>query len=331
MTEGIELRPFAPADVPALTQLVHRAYAELGAQGLNFTAVDQTEATTLYRATAGASWVMVHGGRLVATVSVAVPASEMLRGMTDEASVAGRAWLNQLAVDPDYRGQGLARRLRDAAYEWCVSHGATSIGIDTAEPARHLVALYSAWGFEPVDHVQWAGKTYRSVVMTRSLDPATTADALADFWHGCRAQLPHLPRDVPAAWAFGATPAHADGLLALVLDGIKTGTATSLWDIEGGGEPIPYEGELSIILDGAGEPRALIETTDIRIVPFNEVDAEHASAEGEGDRTLAHWRAVHERYWREHSENPRGFEPDMPVVCERFRLLYSRRSNSIGS
>nr|WP_309491663.1 ASCH domain-containing protein [Microbacterium sp. Se5.02b] len=42
---------------------------------------------------------------------------------------------------------------------------------------------------------------------------------------------------------------------------------------------------------------------------------------GEGDRTLSHWREVHERYWREHSENPRGFEPDMPVVCERFRLL----------
>ncbi|MCR2783861.1 MULTISPECIES: ASCH domain-containing protein [unclassified Microbacterium] len=143
-----------------------------------------------------------------------------------------------------------------------------------------------------------------------------------DFWAGCRAELPQLPETLPEAWAFGATPAHADELLALVLAGVKTGTASSLWDYQESGDPLPQEGEFSIILDGEGAPRAVIETTRIRTVPFDEVDAEHAHAEGEGDRTLAHWREVHERYWRNHSENPRGYEPDMPVVCERFRLLY---------
>ena len=146
--------------------------------------------------------------------------------------------------------------------------------------------------------------------------------ALTEFWNHCREELPGLPDAVPAAWAFGATPAHADGLLALVLNGVKTGTSSSLWDLESTGEPVPLEGELSIILDGAGVPRALIETTRIRIVAFQEVDAEHAHAEGEGDRTLEHWRAVHERYWRDHSADARGYAPDMPVVCERFRLRY---------
>lgn len=65
-------------------------------------------------------------------------------------------------------------------------------------------------------------------------------------------------------------------------------------------------------------------STQIVIVPFDQVDAEHAGAEGEGDRTLASWRSSHERYWREHSENPRGFAPYMPVVCERFELLWPR-------
>jgi len=87
---------------------------------------------------------------------------------------------------------------------------------------------------------------------------------------------------------------------------------------------MPQVGDLSVILDGAGAPRAVIETTELRVVPFEEVDAEHAHAEGEGDRTLAHWRAVHERFWREHSENERGYAPDMPVLCERFRLVYPR-------
>lgn len=146
--------------------------------------------------------------------------------------------------------------------------------------------------------------------------------SLADFWTGCRARLPELPEALPEAWAFGATPGHADELLDLVLAGVKTGTASSLWDYDASGEPLPQEGEFSIILDGAGAPRAVIQTTRIRIVPFDEVDAEHAHAEGEGDRTLASWREVHERYWRAYSENPRGYEPDMPVVCERFRLLY---------
>lgn len=148
------------------------------------------------------------------------------------------------------------------------------------------------------------------------------AETLSAFWSDRRAEVPTLPEAVPEAWAFGATPDHADGLLDLVLRGIKDGTASSMWDYEATGDPLPEVGELSVILDGRGEPRAVIETTDLRVVPFDQVGEEHARAEGEGDRTLAHWRAVHERYWREHSENPRGYEPDMPVLCERFRLLW---------
>ncbi|MFB8188319.1 ASCH domain-containing protein [Microbacterium sp. NPDC055988] len=144
---------------------------------------------------------------------------------------------------------------------------------------------------------------------------------IQDYWRDARIAMPELPERLPEAWAFGATPEHADELLELVLAGIKVGTASSLWDYEQSGDPLPVVGELSIILDGAGAPRAVIETAAIDVVPFDEVDEAHAFAEGEGDRSLAHWREVHERYWRRHSENPRGYAPDMPVVCERFRLL----------
>nr|WP_258371179.1 ASCH domain-containing protein [Curtobacterium sp. MCBD17_021] len=145
---------------------------------------------------------------------------------------------------------------------------------------------------------------------------------VAAFWEARRRDSPDLPETVPLAWAFGATPEHADALLDLVLAGVKDGTASSLWDYEATGEPLPEVGEYSIILDGTDEPRAVLVTTAVRIVPFDQVDAEHARAEGEGDRTLAYWRAAHERYWREHSESPRGWASDMPVVCERFRLLW---------
>lgn len=150
-----------------------------------------------------------------------------------------------------------------------------------------------------------------------------TDSAIDRFWQECRAHLPALPAETPEAWAFGATPEHADGLVELVLAGTKRATASSMWDCEHVGEAIPVPGELSIILDGRDAPRALIETMAVDVVPFDEVTADHARAEGEGDRTLAAWRDIHERFWRDHSEDPRGFDPQMPVVCETFRVLYS--------
>ena len=145
---------------------------------------------------------------------------------------------------------------------------------------------------------------------------------LDDFWTARRLERPDLPVDMPETWSFGATPEQADALLQLVLDGVKVGTASSLWDYEATGDPLPAVDELSIVTDGSDAPRAVIETTLVQVVPFDQVDADHAWAEGEGDRTLEHWRAVHEAFWRAHSEHPRGFAPGMPVVCERFRLLW---------
>ncbi|GAA4397175.1 ASCH domain-containing protein [Fodinibacter luteus] len=124
----------------------------------------------------------------------------------------------------------------------------------------------------------------------------------------------------PPAWAFGATPEQADDLLALVLGGTKTATSSAHADYVSAGEELPAPGMLGIVLDGAGHPRALVVTTEVRVVAFDHVDAGHARDEGEGDRTLEHWRAVHERFFTEHAAG--GFQPDMPVVLERFRLLH---------
>jgi len=126
----------------------------------------------------------------------------------------------------------------------------------------------------------------------------------------------------PPAWSFGATPEQADKLLALVLDGSKTATAGALWNYESEGEPLPERGTLSVLLDGAGHPHALIEATEVSVVPFDEVSDEHAFLEGEGDRSLAYWREVHERFFTDVATHGRGFEPDMPVVLERFRVLH---------
>lgn len=157
--------------------------------------------------------------------------------------------------------------------------------------------------------------------------PVASDAAVRSFWDEARVAHPELPADPPEAWAFGATPEHADGLLALVLDGTKTATASSLADYdEPDSEPMPVVGLLSVILDGAGTPRAVLEVTGVDVVPFDEVTAEHAHAEGEGDRSLAAWREIHERFWRDYSAA--GFAPDMPVVCEHFRVVHPARPES---
>ncbi len=44
--------------------------------------------------------------------------------------------------------------------------------------------------------------------------------------------------------------------------------------------------------------------------------------EGEGDKSLAYWRKVHEDFFRdEYAACGLEFSQDIPVVCEEFELL----------
>lgn len=166
---GATLRPAVDSDVPALTVLVHAAYAELGAQGLNFTAVDQDERTTRYRTFAGSSCVVDDESELIATATVSFPPGEVLRGLSAVAREPATAWLNQLAVHPARRGEGHARLLLDRCLEHARDVGAIAIGLDTAAPATSLRRLYEHWGFRDREIIHWPGKSYDSVVMTRPL------------------------------------------------------------------------------------------------------------------------------------------------------------------
>ena len=122
----------------------------------------------------------------------------------------------------------------------------------------------------------------------------------------------HLQR-----WSFGDNPKLADELLALVLIGRKTASCGALWQYEQESWPVPKPGDLAIVLDGAQKPRCVLETTGAEVKRFDEVDAQFAHDEGEGDQSYAWWRNAHEEYFKR--QGP--FSPDMLVVCERFRLI----------
>lgn len=139
------------------------------------------------------------------------------------------------------------------------------------------------------------------------------------FWG--RAQVyAGVARDqpLPEVWAFGATPHQADELLSLVVEGLKTATSSARRDYRDDGEDLPVPG-LSIIADGAGNPRVLIRTTHVHIVPFGDVDQAHAAAEGEGDLSLEFWRAIHREAFAPHGT----VTEDLDVVLERFTVVYA--------
>ena len=152
------------------------------------------------------------------------------------------------------------------------------------------------------------------------------------FWRAFQTTLPADASARNAAYlaeSFGDNPGLADELAALVLAGAKTATCSALWEWEAANDPLPQVGLHTIVLDAQGAPRCIIETTEVFIRAYDQVDAQFAWEEGEGDRSLAYWRDAHRRFFAR--TLPRGghtFVFDMPLVCERFRLVY--RSGSAG-
>jgi uncharacterized protein YhfF len=125
------------------------------------------------------------------------------------------------------------------------------------------------------------------------------------------------------AFAFGDSDELAAELAQLVLSGAKRATAGSLWTFETTGKRLPAPGDLSVVTTWAGEPLCIIETRSIEIVPFHSVTAEFAATEGEGDGSLAFWQRAHRDYFtRECARLGRTFSADMPVVCERFEVVF---------
>lgn len=125
-------------------------------------------------------------------------------------------------------------------------------------------------------------------------------------------------------WAFGGNP---NKLAQLVWEGEKVATASAypLYELES--EPLPQVGAYSVIVDAEEKAVCIIQTTKVYIVPFNEVSEAHAYKEGEGDKSLTYWRAVHDEFFTAClSEVGLVFDEQMKVVCEEFKLVYKNEA-----
>lgn len=153
--------------------------------------------------------------------------------------------------------------------------------------------------------------------------PKTAAELWAEFIDSASPAAEDAVDATYSAWQFGYGVEQGNRLLDCVLNGPKRATAGALWAYEAEGEAIPVAGDFGVLLDGHGNARCVIRTASVDVVPFDQVDAAFAYDEGEGDRTLEYWRDVHWTYFsRELEELGRAASADMPVVCERFEVVF---------
>jgi uncharacterized protein YhfF len=133
----------------------------------------------------------------------------------------------------------------------------------------------------------------------------------------------HVENKTYDAWSFGANGLMANQLAKLVVDGIKTATASAyeLYEIEN--SPLPPIGGLNIILDSDNNAVCITETTKVYTCPFNQVSESHAFKEGEGDLSLEFWRKVHKEFFsKDLNVYNLQFDENMIVVCEEFKVVW---------
>ncbi|MFC8866503.1 ASCH domain-containing protein [Streptomyces sp. NPDC057148] len=120
------------------------------------------------------------------------------------------------------------------------------------------------------------------------------------------------------ALELGTAGEMRERLNGLVLAGRKTATTGLLAEYVEETEGLEFEGERLALAGNDGDCVATIEITGVELAAFGGVTWEHATAEGEGDRSLDEWRAGHMRFW-EGIGTP--VDDSTPLVCLRFRLV----------
>ena len=153
-------------------------------------------------------------------------------------------------------------------------------------------------------------------------DNCPMQEILKTFWQSYLDSLPsahsHRLAALPFAWSFGDSAEMADQLAQLVLDGKKTATCSRYLQTN-----ILEDSGLSILLSGEDEPLCVLETFELRVIPYDQVTAEFAAQEGEGDLSLDYWRTEHWTFFSREAKTE-GYEVSetMPLLCERFRVLF---------
>lgn len=171
-SSAIGVRLLRPTDsIPAITALLHRAYAGQMAMGLRPLAGRQDDQTTRSRCTSGECYVAVdrEPGRPDSYVGTIL--------FHEVESAEGPPWFrhphvdsfSQFAVEPARQGAGIGGLLLDRVESRARESGATELALSMAEPDEALRRFYERRGYRFIERWNWPYTNYTSLILSKTL------------------------------------------------------------------------------------------------------------------------------------------------------------------
>lgn len=163
------LRPGDP--IPAITRLLHRAYASQVALGLRPLAARQDDEITARRCASGECYVALlpEPGGAEEIVGVIILNEQEPDAGPDWFTRPGVASFSQLAVDPRAQGRGIGQRLLSRVEERAGEGGHNELALSMAEPDDALRRFYQHRGYRIISTWKWPYTNYTSLIMSKRL------------------------------------------------------------------------------------------------------------------------------------------------------------------
>ncbi|MBN2628626.1 MAG: GNAT family N-acetyltransferase [Spirochaetales bacterium] len=242
-----------------------------------------------------------------------------------------------LAVDEAAQNGGLGTALLEHAIAYAREKGYRDILIKTGNSSIGQLYLYQSCGFrlESIKRNHFT-ENYEEPIFEKGIPCRDqlilryriySSEELAgiekSYWDRFTKDHPEYAGWTYDSWMFCSGEKLPNRLMALVKTGMKraTSSAEELYEPD---EEKPFPGSVSLVTYGNGLPGCIIETEEVLHRKFLEVSEEEARLEGEGDLSLDYWRREHEKHFRrEYARGNRDFSFDIPVIYERFRVIFN--------
>ena len=131
--------------------------------------------------------------------------------------------------------------------------------------------------------------------------------------------------DEPSVRRFSDNQEDSEKSLQLAIAGKKRAVSHSLLGLQQRKEKLPKIGDFTIITDWEGNAKCVLRTVAVRLKPFFSIREAYAKIEGEGDKSLSHWKQM---YWDYYSRELEAFGrrplESMIVVCEIFEKVFEK-------
>ena len=144
-----------------------------------------------------------------------------------------------------------------------------------------------------------------------------------DYWNQVIASKPELAVDHQIR-SIGIDEETTVLIIDFIKEGEKVGTFSLPWLMESENIPVSHPGQPIILLSYDGKPEIVVQITDIEETIFGEIDYDVTKIDGPPVRDPEVWIPLHREYWN-NILKPYGHlcTDDMPVIVERFQLVYS--------